>query len=218
MSITTVSSDEWNALKAEFLTLKERINKSPMIRWSIYELHLHEIQGAQATHFMFHQDFESLDDLSEYVLTNETMMEEAILVLKEYVYADGIRRYVGGTKLDNYSTVIRHPSSHVYNGKEIDGFVKQKNKMRFIHIKEFDTEPEEDHAIAIIGDESQNFSLFPEEDEGDEEADEEEVEEEEEDTESKEEAKEDDDESYEESEAEDEEFDYTLNILLKKEV
>jgi hypothetical protein len=134
----TVDATTWNALQEEYRALKERIDKAPMVRWSVYRLQEYEIQGSQGSYLLLEKDEGNFIDLCDYIISKEELLEGAIVLLKEYVYADGTRRVVGGERYDNNGVVLRHASDPIYNYSKIEGYLKQKNKMVLRPIKAID--------------------------------------------------------------------------------
>jgi hypothetical protein len=134
----TIDAITWNALQVEYRMLKERIDKAPMIRWSLYCLGQYEIQGSQGSYLLFEKDDENFIDLCDYIISKEELLEGALVILKEYVYADGTRKVIGGEMYDNNGVLLRHPSDPIYSYSKIEGYLKQKNKMVLRPIKAID--------------------------------------------------------------------------------
>lgn len=133
-----VDATHWNALHKEFLELKERMDKSPMIRWSVYQMQSYEIQGSQGVYLILKGDKETLDDLCDYIISKEKLLINTCVILKEYVYPDGRRKVVGGSIHDNNGMHLRNSTDPIYNISAIEGYLKQKNKMILRPIQSID--------------------------------------------------------------------------------
>lgn len=137
-----VNATDWNALREEYNALKERMDNAPMIRWSVYRLQGYEIQGSQGVYLVFDNDAEMLDDLCDYIISKEKLLEESLVILKEAVHPDGRRRVVGGNKYDNNGVLIRYPHDPIYTVSNIEGYLKQKHKMILQPIESVDMHSE----------------------------------------------------------------------------
>lgn len=168
-----VDASHWNALREEYNALKERIDKAPMLRWSVYRLEGYEIQGSQGIYLVFDHDEELLDELCDYIISKEKLLEESLIVLKEIVFADGRRRVVGGNRYDNNGVLIRYPHDPIYSVSNIEGYLKQKHKMILQPIESINMHSEKETPEAKAYKKGRILYLFP----GDAEDDEEETDE-----------------------------------------
>ena len=156
-----VDASHWNTLREEYNALKERIDKAPMLRWSVYRLAEYEIQGSQGVYLVFDHDEELLDELCDYIISKESLLEQSLIVLKEIVFADGSRRVVGGNRYDNNGVLNRYPHDPIYDVTNIEGYLKQKHKMILQPIESIDMHCEKEIPEAKAYRKGEIFYLFP---------------------------------------------------------